>query len=193
PDALGGSIVTKRSAWPMRIDAGTTRVGTATIRDDSRPAMTTAQRRIYERTGVPPQTAALDDPLDPFARAPLGRDSEAVVTLPRQQGKYRNTKCEHEGVKFDSQKERSRWFHLIQLQAAGMIRDLRLQVPFVIAAPTVIGGKKKRARTYVADFVYIDAKTGETVVEDVKGFKTAMYEFKRHLMKTVHGIEIVEI
>ncbi|WP_244123092.1 DUF1064 domain-containing protein [Burkholderia gladioli] len=183
--------MTKRSAWPMRIDAGTTRVGTATIRDDSRPAMTTAQRRIYEATGNRPQVDAgfdeIADGLDPFAPQALG------APAPAKQSKYRNSKCEHEGIKFDSQKERSRWFHLIQLQAAGMIRDLRLQVPFVVAAPTVIGGKKKRARTYVADFVYIDAKTGETVVEDVKGFKTAMYEFKRHLMKTVHGIEIVEI
>ncbi|WP_244118208.1 DUF1064 domain-containing protein [Burkholderia gladioli] len=189
--------MTKRSAWPMRIDAGTTRVGTATIRDDSRPAMTTAQRRIYERTGVPPQTAALDDPLDPFARAPLGRDSEAVVTLPRQQGKYRNTKCEHEGVKFDSQKERSRWFHLIQLQAAREICDLQLQVAYVlIERRQRDDGTWEKATKYVADFVYTDVATGKTVVEDVKSpatRKNPTYVLKRKLMLDRHGITIKEL
>jgi len=31
------------------------------------------------------------------------------------------------------------------------------------------------------------------VVEDVKGFKTEMYKLKRHLVKEIHGIEVVEI
>lgn len=43
--------MTKRAPWPMVVPAGTTTVGTARVRDDSRPVMTTAQRRIYELTG----------------------------------------------------------------------------------------------------------------------------------------------
>lgn len=116
----------------------------------------------------------------------------AVIT-PKKAPKYRNTKCEHDGIKFDSLKERAHWFRLVERLAAGEICDLELQVPFVIAEATVIAGKKKRARRYIADFVYFVTATGEHVVEDVKGMKTAMYEFKRHLMKTVHNIEIVEI
>ncbi|MBR8152771.1 DUF1064 domain-containing protein, partial [Burkholderia vietnamiensis] len=54
------------------------------------------------------------------------------MTKPKRPPKYRNTRCEHNGIKFDSEKERSRWFHLIQLQAAGVIRNLQLQVPFVL-------------------------------------------------------------
>ena len=69
--------------------------------------------------------------------------------------------------------------------AAGIISDLRLQVPYVI---TVNGLKICK---YVADFVYIDK--GYEVVEDVKGMKTPTYNLKKKLMKAVHGIEIQEV
>ena len=45
---------------------------------------------------------------------------------------------------------------------------------------------------YIADFVYEDARTGETVVEDVKGIRTKEYIIKRKLMMYVHGIKILE-
>ncbi|WP_186140078.1 DUF1064 domain-containing protein [Burkholderia gladioli] len=187
--------MTKRSAWPMRIDAGTTRVGTATIRDDSRPAMTTAQRRIYEATGNRPQADSgfdeIADGLDPFAPQALG------APAPAKQPKYRNSKCEHEGVKFDSRKERSRWFHLIQLQAAREIRDLQLQVAYVlIERRQRDDGIWERATKYVADFVYTDVATGKTVVEDVKSpatRKNPTYVLKRKLMLDRHGITIKEL
>ncbi|WP_244115966.1 DUF1064 domain-containing protein [Burkholderia gladioli] len=187
--------MTKRSAWPMRIDAGTTRVGTATIRDDSRPAMTTAQRRIYEATGNRPQADSgfdeIADGLDPFAPQALG------APAPAKPSKYRNSKCEHEGVKFDSQKERSRWFHLIQLQAAREIRDLQLQVAYVlIERRQRDDGTWEKATKYVADFVYTDVATGKTVVEDVKSpatRKNPTYVLKRKLMLDRHGITIKEL
>jgi hypothetical protein len=180
--------MTKRTQWPLVVPAGTKTVGTARVRDEALPKMTTAQRRIYEKTGNPPQTAALDDPLDPF---PAHRQHPAVITA-KKPAKYRNTKCEQDGIKFDSQRERARWFELVQMQVRGEISDLQLQVPFVIAGPCVVAGKKRQARKYVADFVYVTA-AGEKVVEDVKGMLTPMYQFKRHLMKTVHNIDIVEI
>ncbi|WP_369070811.1 DUF1064 domain-containing protein [Burkholderia gladioli] len=187
--------MTKRSAWPMRIDAGTTRVGTATIRDDSRPAMTTPQRRIYEATGNRPQVDAGFDEiaggLDPFAPQALG------APAPAKQSKYRNSKCEHEGIKFDSRKERSRWFHLIQLQAAREIRDLQLQVAYVlIERRQRDDGTWEKATKYVADFVYTDVATGKTVVEDVKSpatRKNPTYVLKRKLMLDRHGITIKEL
>ncbi|MGP8437162.1 DUF1064 domain-containing protein [Paraburkholderia fungorum] len=183
--------MTKRAPWPMVVPAGTTLVGTARVRDDSRPAMTTAQRRIYELTGNPPQSSALDDPLDPFAAPSLSMAS------PKKLPKYRNTKCEHEGIKFDSQKERSRWFHLIQLQAAGEIRDLRLQVPFVLTERRQRDdGTWERASKYVADFVYFDVAGGKQVVEDVKSAatrKNRTYIQKRKQMLDKHGITVKEI
>lgn len=187
--------MTKRAPWPMVVPAGTTVVGTARVREDARPSMTTAQRRIYENTGNPPQTSALDDiadPLDPFAQ---GCITPAHIGAPKKQQKYRNTKCEHNGIKFDSQRERSHWFNLIQQQAAGLISDLRLQVPFVLTERKQRDdGTWERASKYVADFTYM--RDGKLVVEDVKSEatrKNRAYIQKRKQMLDKHGITVKEI
>jgi hypothetical protein len=159
-------------------------VGTARVRDDVLPKMTTAQRRIYEKTGNPPQTSALDDPADPFDPSVIGR---APAKKP---SKYRNQKCESGGIKFDSRAEMKRWHELVQMQVRGEISDLELQVPFVLAPAVVIGGRKRPALRYVADFVY--ERDGEQVVEDVKGRVTEGYRIKRHLM-AARGITIKEV
>ncbi|MFM0256079.1 DUF1064 domain-containing protein [Paraburkholderia sediminicola] len=184
--------MSKRAPWPMVVPAGTTVVGTARVRDDSRPAMTTAQRRIYELTGNPPQTSALDDvddndPFSPRLIVPLAPSA--------RQPKYRNTKCEHNGIKFDSQRERSHWFHLVQQQAAGLISELRLQVPFLLTKRQQRDdGTWERKSTYVADFTYI--RDGKFVVEDVKSEatrKNRTYIQKRKQMLEKHGITVKEI
>lgn len=51
----------------------------------------------------------------------------------------------------------------------------------------------ERACRYIADFVYTDNETGQTVVEDTKGVRTKEYIIKRKLMLFVHGIRIREI
>jgi hypothetical protein len=183
----------------MVVPAGTTTVGTARVRDDARPTMTTAQRRIYEKTGNPPQSSALDeapDDLDPFALPKVRRDPPPMPAVkPAKPSKYRNTKCEHNGIKFDSQLERSHWFHLIQQQAAGLISDLRLQVPFVLTERKQRDdGTWERKSTYVADFTYI--RDGKLVVEDVKSEatrKNRTYIQKRKQMLDKHGITVKEI
>jgi hypothetical protein len=80
--------------------------------------------------------------------------------------------------------EAARYGALKIIQAAGLIKDLRLQVPYVI---TVNGKKICR---YVADFVYIE--NGKEVVEDVKGMKTPVYNLKKKLMEAVFGVVILE-
>lgn len=106
--------------------------------------------------------------------------------------KYHNTPCERNGIRFDSVREADRWEQLEKMQAAGVITGLRRQVPYVLAPAAVVAGKKSKPRTYVADSVY-ETAIGETVVEDVKGMLTPMYRFKRHLMKVIHNIDILEI
>jgi hypothetical protein len=171
----------------LRYPEGTTTVGTARVREGAVPAMTTAQRRIYEKTGNPPQTAALDDPLDPFNpfNPALIRASNS-----KKPSKYRNQKCESGGIKFDSKREMMRWHDLVQMQARGEISELELQVPFVLAEPVVIAGRKRPALRYVADFVY--EQDGKTVIEDVKGKITEGYRIKRHLL-AARGIFIKEV
>ena len=54
------------------------------------------------------------------------------------------------------------------------------------------GACLEKAVTYRADFVYTD-KSGNTVVEDVKGIKTKDYIIKRKLMLSVYGVHIREM
>lgn len=51
----------------------------------------------------------------------------------------------------------------------------------------------ERSVKYIADFVYTDKATGQTVVEDTKGVRTKEYIIKRKLMLYLHGIRIKEI
>lgn len=103
-----------------------------------------------------------------------------------------------------SKKEHRRAGQLRLMQRAGLISDLREQVPYVLI-PTQYGecgkdfkGKAvrvllERSCRYIADFVYVDNATGETVVEDTKGVRTKEYIIKRKLMLAVHGIRIKEV
>lgn len=101
-----------------------------------------------------------------------------------------------------SAKEHRRASELKLWQRAGVISDLREQVPYELI-PAQYGecGKDSKGKTvrvlierpcrYIADFVY--EMDGQTVVEDTKGFRTPEYIIKRKLMLAVHGIRIREI
>ena len=94
--------------------------------------------------------------------------------------KYRNRKMILDGHTFDSMAEADRYPLLRLAELRGYIKDLRLQVPFVLIKGQRWSDKKKHRDTiYRADFVYIDTETGQTVVEDVKGFRTEAYRLKR--------------
>ncbi len=119
------------------------------------------------------------------------RDTPAVREKRGQ--KYGNTKVVYRGIKFDSKAEHRRWVYLSMLERAGEIRDLRLQVPFVLIPKLALKrGGKQRETTYIADFTYTDSD-GQSVVEDVKGAITPEFRLKRKLMAWVHSIEVQEI
>jgi hypothetical protein len=116
------------------------------------------------------------------------------VEKQRRTTKYGNTKVTDAGITFDSKAEHKRWQYLVLLERAKEIRNLRLQVPFeLIPAQVTPSGKKERPTVYLADFTYIDAHTGKTIVEDVKGAVTPEFRLKRKLMMHVHGIEVKEV
>lgn len=117
--------------------------------------------------------------------------------------KYNNEKMNYDGKKFDSKKEMQRYMELKLLEKAGLISDLKCQVPFELI-PTqrepgkvVHRGGVDSGRVleypvkYIADFTY--KQGGKTVVEDTKGVRTPDYIIKRKLMLWVHGIRILEI
>lgn len=111
--------------------------------------------------------------------------------LTPKQGKYRNKPVVVDNLKFDSKREAARWQQLKMMEKAGMISELTRQVPFELAPSVIIRGRKKPALTYRADFTY--RQDGLLVVEDSKGVVTKEYSIKRHLMKSVHNIDIVEV
>lgn len=108
--------------------------------------------------------------------------------------KYRNTKKEVDGLRFDSLREARRWKTLRLLEDSGEITNLRRQVKFVLIPTQRIDGKVvERECSYYADFVYVDRLTDKTVVEDAKGYRTPEYVIKRKLMLKNFGIRIKEV
>lgn len=104
--------------------------------------------------------------------------------------KYGAKKTVIDGITFDSKAEASRYSVLRLLANGHTITDLRTQVRFDLAPSVVIQGRKRPPMRYIADFTYMDG--GKLVVEDVKGMLTPVYKLKRHLMKAVHSIDILE-
>jgi hypothetical protein len=108
--------------------------------------------------------------------------------------KYGNKKTVIDGIEFDSIKEAARWQQLKLLERTGAIDMLERQVVFDLAPSVKFEGKRVTpALRYVADFVYRDQKVWVRVVEDAKGMRTPVYKIKRHLMMSVHGIEVREV
>lgn len=121
--------------------------------------------------------------------------------------KYGSRKVVRDGMTFDSVKEYNRWCELKLLERAGKIRNLKRQDKFVLIPAQheddtvgARGGVKRgklleREISYVADFTY--TQNGDTVVEDVKGYKGgsayAVFVIKRKLMLYIHGIRIKEV
>ena len=94
--------------------------------------------------------------------------------------------------KYRSKREMHRHQELLLLQRAGQIAGLTREVPFVLAPGVQIAGefRKRPAVRYVADYVYSDVASGAVIVEDAKGMQTPVFRLKKHLMKSVHGIDV---
>ena len=71
------------------------------------------------------------------------------------------------------------------------------------ARKTVVDGitfdSKREAKRYgelklldIADFTYTDAKTGEEIVEDCKGYRTDIYRLKSKIFAHKYGVVILE-
>lgn len=101
--------------------------------------------------------------------------------------KYHAKKTEVQGVIFDSKKEATRYQELLLLERAGQIVELELQPRFDLVV------NNQKIGFYKGDFRYKDVETGNSIIEDVKGMKTPVYNLKRKLVKALYGIDIVEV
>lgn len=109
--------------------------------------------------------------------------------------KYRSQDVVSEnGIQFRSKKELKRYKELMELLAAGVISDLKLEPQFtLIEGYKKPNGERVKRMRYTADFSYI--RDGKLVVEDVKSrpTKTTSYQIRKNMMKDKYGINIVEV
>ena len=112
------------------------------------------------------------------------------LTLPNQEhNKYKNKKVSVNGKVFDSKKEAKRYCELINMEQAGLIKDLETQKKFLLLDTFKKNGKTYKQISYYADFVYFDIYSKKTIVEDVKAskcFKTEVYKIKKKLFEFIY-------
>lgn len=121
----------------------------------------------------------------------------------RRAHKYGAVATEVDGIRFASKKEAARYVELKMLEKAGEIDGLQLQPRFHLAVPNDHGHYPTQDASddvnkwcvghYVADFAYNDKRSHKWVVEDVKGFKTPLYKWKKKHVEAQYGIEIREV
>ena len=105
-----------------------------------------------------------------------------------KKSKYSSAKTDIDGIRFDSKKEAEFYAELKLREKAGKITHLRLQPRYLLQETFRHEGKQYREIEYVADFEYIE--NGETMVVDVKGFKTAVYMIKKKLFLYKYGDKV---
>ncbi len=111
-----------------------------------------------------------------------------------RRSKYGAVRCEVDGIKFASQAEARRYQELRLLEKAGEVFNLLMQVKFPLEVVGCCYPPTQVIGNYVADFVYFTNKSlTRRVVEDVKGFRTPMYRWKKKHVEAQYGIEIVEL
>lgn len=114
-------------------------------------------------------------------------DSASNSPKPSKRSKYNAKKVSVLGVIFDSKVESERYVFLAHAQKKGEIKNLEMQKKFNIVVNEVL------ICTYIADFCYTVVSSGAYIVEDVKGFKTPIYNLKKKLMKAALGLDIKEV
>lgn len=115
-------------------------------------------------------------------RAPVPRVSE-------KRSKYGAKPTVVDGVRFASQKEAARYRDLKLLEQAGQISGLVLQQRFDLEVCGVCIGR------YVADFEYLEREGGrwQRRVEDVKGYRTPLYRWKKKHFEAQYNAKIREV
>lgn len=126
-----------------------------------------------------------------------------------RRSKYGARQTTVDGIRFHSAKEARRYGELKLLEQAGEIADLTLQPKFLLLVATLQQNDVKLGE-YIADFQYrpvLDrvwatdglgrkfsqsVTWGAMIIEDVKGFKTDLYRWKKKHVEAQYGITIRE-
>jgi len=121
------------------------------------------------------------------------RAADLKHVLAKPKNKYGAEKVTVRGIKFDSKREAKRYAELMALQKAGVIADLRLQVPLLLEGRSgPLKTRTGRQMRITVDFQYVDLSSGLTVWEDAKGTPTRDYEVRR-AVAAAQGVEVREV
>ena len=131
----------------------------------------------------------------------------ASAPEPIKRAKYGNTPTERicpngKTIRFRSKKEASYYDYLMIRVEAGEVRDVRLEVQYLIKPAYTDGmtGERFRAVSYLADFVYEENADGKWIkhIIDTKGggrrgTRTKEFELKRKLLADIGiFVEVVD-
>lgn len=158
--------------------------------------MPPGMRKLYEQQIA--QKARQTD-----AQKRLAELTQAAEGKPTRQSKYNakptdRTLPDGTVIKFDSKKEASYFDQLKSLETAGVVKDIRLQVQFLLKPAYTDGttGERYRSINYLADFTFYRLDEGEWKYHIVdtksRGTKTKEYSLKKKIMADMgHYIEEV--
>jgi hypothetical protein len=107
--------------------------------------------------------------------------------------KYRNIPTVVDNIRFDSKREAERYYELKLMEVAGNISNLRIHPVYTLIPPFKYNGRKVQGMNYEGDFEYLD-NCDKVIVEDVKGFETAVFKIKQKLFwwhYPMHELRIV--
>lgn len=114
-----------------------------------------------------------------------GKVSETVSPSPSPtRNKYKAVRKEVGGHTFHSTGEAKRYCQLYYEQSLGVISELQIQVPFMLAVSEIY------ITSLVLDFVYV--RNGQLILEDFKGVLTETYRIKKALLFAIYGLTITE-
>jgi hypothetical protein len=113
-------------------------------------------------------------------------DPQVQKALGKKGHKYGAKPTMVNGIRYDSRREAARAGQLDADAFVGTILYLQRQPSFDLH---VAGVKVCR---YVPDFQYLDARNGEVIIEDCKGFRTPLYRLKRKMFEAEYGIQVRE-
>lgn len=130
------------------------------------------------------------------------------MSWPRR-NKYRAVAVTIDGVRFDSKAEAQRFQNLRYLERAGQIKDLQVHPSWPLHVfqvfPCAAHDAADEMRPTLAlpcvgkftpDFWYVDASTGEVIVEDVKSPITAKetaYRLRKRMWEAQYGFRLTEV
>lgn len=90
-------------------------------------------------------------------------------------------KVKYNDITFDSQEELDYYLILVEKERKGEITGLDIHRSFELQEAFTLNGKKIKAITYEADFVYWDEKENIGVAIDVKGYADDVFLLKKKL------------